>query len=249
MSRIVAISSGKGGVGKTSLTANLAILLAQSGKKVLVMDGDTGLANLDVQLNVQPGKDLAHVIGGTATLSDVALPLTGLNLKRGSITLIPGRAGHAGLTTLSQPQLTSLLTDLRELAETYDLTLIDVAAGVTPAQLLMAAQADSTLLVTTPDPASLTDAYAFIKLLWQQHQCANARLVVNQATVREAKAVHTRLSTAAQNFLQLPPLPLLGNIPADRHYAAAVKTQQQAAIAFPHAAAVKALQDIVTQLA
>lgn len=249
MSRIIAISSGKGGVGKTSLTVNLAILLANEGKKVLLMDGDTGLANLDVQLNLQPEKDLAHVIGGTATLENVQLPLKTLGLRRGSVTLIPGRAGHAGLTNLTQPQLTSILNDLRTLSQQYDITLLDVAAGVTPSQLLMCAQSDSTLLVTTPDPASLTDAYALIKLLWQQHQCANARLVVNQATQREAKTVHTRLNAAAQNFLSLPTIPLLGNVPSDRLYATAVKQQQQAAIAFPQAPAIKALQAVAAQLA
>ncbi len=244
---IYAIASGKGGVGKTSLTLNLAASLAQAGKRVLLLDGDTGLANLDVQLNVQPQKDLAHVLACTATLSDIALPIPQLTLK-GGVTLLPGRAGHSGLTNVTQPQLLTLLTDLRTLSTSYDITLIDVAAGVAPAQLLMCAQADATLLVTTPDPSSLTDAYALIKLLWQQHNTSNTRLIANQASKIEASQLHTRLTTAAEKFLQLPPLPLLTQIPSDRLYSTAVKSQQIATLTYPQSAAVEAISKLAQSI-
>ena len=258
---VYAIASGKGGVGKTSLTLNLATVLAKQGHNVLLLDGDTGLANLDVQLNVQPERDLAHVLAGQATLSDIALPIppqpgTKANTK-GSITLIPGRAGHAGLTSVTQPQLTTLLTDLHTLASAerdtqnakrYTIVLIDVAAGVAPAQLLMCAQATSTLLVTTPDPSSLTDAYALIKLLWQQHGTSNTRLIVNQASKTEAASVHTRLTTAAEKFLQLPPLPFITHIPSDKLYANAVKSQQIAALTYPQSTAVEAIESLAKTL-
>lgn len=247
---VYAVASGKGGVGKTSLTLNLAAVLAKQGHKVLLLDGDTGLANLDVQLNVQPERDLAHYLAGQATLSDILLPIPQLTTPKGSVTLIPGRAGHAGLTNVTQPQLSTLLTDLHTLAqaEQFTTTLIDVAAGVAPAQLLMCAQATATLLVTTPDPSSLTDAYALIKLLWQQHGTSNTRLIANQASKTEALQVHTRITTAAEKFLQLPPIPLLGQVPADRLYAAAVKSQQLAAVSFPQSTAVDAITAIATNL-
>ncbi len=247
---LFAIASGKGGVGKTSLTLNLAALMAQQGQHVLLLDGDTGLANLDVQLNVQPVKDLAHVLAGQATLADIALPIPQLSQGKGSVTLLPGRAGHAGLTSVTQPQLTQLLTDLRTLTLTPSPTviLIDVAAGVAPAQLLMCAQSTATLLVTTPDPSSLTDAYALIKLLWQQHGTANTRLIVNQASKTEGTQVHTRLTTAAENFLKLPPLPLLGIIPTDKHYSQAVRAQRIAALTAPQSTAVEALETLLPNL-
>ena len=247
---VYAIASGKGGVGKTSLTLNLATTLARHGHRVLLLDGDTGLANLDVQLNVQPERDLAHVLAGQATLEDISLPIPQLTSpKGGSVTLLPGRAGHLGLTNVTQPQLTSLLTDLQTLANSkYTIALIDVAAGVAPAQLIMCAQSAATLLVSTPDPSSLTDAYALIKLLWQQNGVANTRLIVNQASTREAQQVHTRLSTAAEKFLGLPPLPLLGYVPADRLYTAAVRAQQIAALTYPQSTAVAAIETLATNL-
>ena len=248
---VFAIASGKGGVGKTSLTLNLATLLARQGQHVLLLDGDTGLANLDVQLNVQPQKDLAHVLAGQASLAEIALPIPQLSGGKGRVTLLPGRAGHAGLTSVTPPQLTQLLTDLRMLPATaapYSVILIDVAAGVAPAQLLMCAQSTATLLVSTPDPSSLTDAYALIKLLWQQHGTANTRLIVNQASSTEGRQVHTRLSTAAENFLKLPPLPLLGVIPSDKLYAAAVRSQSIAALTAPQSTAVNALETLLPKL-
>lgn len=243
-----AIASGKGGVGKTSLTLNIAALLAKQGQRVLLLDGDTGLANLDVQLNVQPVKDLAHVLAGQATLSEIALPIPQLSQGKGSVTLLPGRAGHSGLTNVTQPQLTQLLTDLRALNTNATVILIDVAAGVAPAQLIMCAQSTATLLVSTPDPSSLTDAYALIKLLWQQHGTANTRLIVNQASKTEGQQVHTRLSTAAENFLKLPPLPLLGIIPQDKLYSTAVRSQHIAALSYPQSTAVEAIEALLPQL-
>lgn len=246
---VYAIASGKGGVGKTSLTLNLATVLAQSGHNVLLLDGDTGLANLDVQLNVQPERDLAHVLAGQATLSDIMLPIPQLSTGKGSVTLIPGRAGHSGLTNVTQPQLTTLLTDLHALSSQFTITLIDVAAGVAPAQLIMCAQSTATLLVSTPDPSSLTDAYALIKLLWQQHGTSNTRLIVNQASKIEGPQVHTRLTTAAEKFLQLPPLPLLGIVPSDKLFATAVKSQQIAALTYPQSTAVTAIEVLAKTLA
>lgn len=247
---VLAVASGKGGVGKTSLTLTLATLLARKGRRVLLLDGDTGLANLDVQLNLQPEKDLSHVLSGAATLEEIALPIPQLTFGKGTVTLLPGRAGHIGMANATLPALNKLMADVRTFAQTqaYDVVLVDVAAGIGEAQLTLCAQADSTLLVTTPDPSALTDAYALIKLLWQQHGTANTRLIVTIATAREGAYVHQRLTTATETFLKLPPLPLLGIIPACKQYATAVRQHQLVAVAYPNAPAVAAVEELLTKL-
>lgn len=238
-----AVASGKGGVGKTSVTLSLATVLAKQGRRVLVLDADTGLANADLQLNLQPQHDLAHVLSGSHTLADIQL-----TAPQG-FTLLPGRAGHQGLINLSQPAVTALIGQLQSLADAFDITLIDVAAGLQSPVLHLCAAAQHTLLLTTPDPAAFMDAYALIKVLWQQQGVANAQLVVNQATVREAEAVHTRLNTATQHFLQLPPLPLLGSIPTCKAFAAAVRGHQLPAVAAPHSPAMAAIEQLAGRLA
>ncbi len=240
--KLYTIASGKGGVGKTSLTLNLAATLAKQGKRVLVVDVDTGLANADVQLNLKPTYDLAHALSGEKHLREIISPTPY------GFGLIAGRSGHLGLASLNLPTLTQWLNELRELGRDYDVILLDAAAGIAPPTLLMAAQSTATLLITTPDPSSLTDAYALLKLLWLQHGAANARLVVNLATAREAAQVHTRLNTAAAAFLHLPPVPLLGQIPACKYFAQAVKNHELAVAAFPASAALVALAAVAKQL-
>ncbi len=236
------IASGKGGVGKTSFTLNLATVLAQQGKRVLVVDADTGLANADVQLNLQPTADLADVLQGAKPLAAVVQPTPH------GFDLIAGRSGHPGLIGLTTPTLLRWLQDLKSLATAYDFVLLDAAAGVAPTTLLLSAHSHATLLLTTPDPSSLTDAYALVKLLWRQHGVANARLIVNQATEREAAQVQTRLNSAVQGFLQLQPLPLLGSLPSCKYYAQAVRNHALVSVEFPHSPAVVAIRELAANL-
>lgn len=240
--RIYAIASGKGGVGKTSLTLTMAVLLAKRKKRVLVVDADTGLANLDVQLNITPTKDLLYVVTGQAAVADVIL-----GTPHG-FDVIPGRAGHSGMANLSQAAVGSLMANLRTLTTRYDIILLDISAGVHAAALAFCAAADATLLITIPDPSSLTDAYALMKLLWKEHGSANVQLIINQASSREAAAVHAKLAHAAEHFLGLPDVPLLGHVPPCRQYASAVKTHQLPAIAYPNSAAVEGMGLIISSL-
>jgi flagellar biosynthesis protein FlhG len=240
--RILTIASGKGGVGKTSFTLNLATVLASQGETVLVVDGDTGLANADIQLNIKPVADLADALEGRKPLAEIITPTPH------GFHFIAGRSGHLGLSALPLPTLTTWLNDLRALGQTYSTILVDAAAGITPQTLLMCAQSQTTVVLTTPDPASLTDAYALIKVLWQQHHTLNARVVVNQATAREATHVHTRLTTAITNFLKLTPPPLVGHIPTCKYWSQAVRNHELTAHTFPHSPAITALRELAPRL-
>lgn len=239
--KLYTIASGKGGVGKTSMTLNLAASAAHLGKRVLVVDGDTGLANADVQLNIRPEFDLAYALTAQKPLADIITPTPH------RFDLIAGRAGHTGLAGLLLPTLSNWLNELRALT-TYDIILLDAAAGISPHTLLMCAQSTSTLLLTTPDPSSLTDAYALLKMLWQQHNCSNAQLIVNQATPREGALVHKRLTTAAEQFLKIQPLPLMGSIPSCKYYSQAIKNHQLAFAAFPHSPALQEVRNLAKAL-
>lgn len=239
---LYAVASGKGGVGKTSLTITMAALWAKQGKKVLVIDGDTGLANIDVQLNLKPEKDLGHVLTGKATLLETVVK-TPLGFE-----VAPGRSGHGGLANLPMGAVQVLLRQARSLAPDYDVILLDVAAGISATELAFCAGSDAVLVVTTPDPSAYTDAYALVKLLWKEHGLANTRLIVNMASAREGADIHKRLAQAAEHFLGLPDLAYAGHIPPCRQYAQAIKLHQLPVVAFPTSPAVVAVGKLLTAL-
>lgn len=240
---IIAMASGKGGAGKTGMTLNLATLLANQGLKVLVFDGDMGLGNVDVQLGLTPHKDLGHVISGQATLEDV------ISKSERGFWVIPGRSGHEQLPFLTALEQRDILKDLRNVAGAFDVVLIDVAAGVGKEVLTFVDFADRTLLVTTPDPSSITDAYAVAKLLKVRYNKETCEVLVNNAgTDSEGRMTYEKMKTAADKFLGVD-LPLVGIVPHDRQYATAVKMQKVAAQAFPNCDAVKALTSIAKKIA
>lgn len=239
---IIAVASGKGGVGKTSLSVNLATALAQQKLNVLVFDGDFGLANLDVQLGLAPARDLSDVMNGKATLEEIII-----KSERG-FSLIPGRSGASNLPFMNTLEQKGILNQLKHLSGAFDLVLIDVAAGLDEQVLGLCAYADRTLLVTAPDPSAITDAYALLKLLKMRHHYAACELVINQAgSQTEAQRTAEKLQTAARTFLGLE-LPHLASVPYDREFSTAVKMQTIALQAFPNAKASTALSQLATNL-
>jgi flagellar biosynthesis protein FlhG len=242
MTPVYAVASGKGGVGKTSLTLTMATLWAKQGKRVLVVDGDVGLANIDVQLNLKPNKDLGDVLAGKATLLETVVK-TPLGFE-----VVPGRSGHGGLANLPMAAVQLVLRQVRALAPDYDVVLVDVAAGVGATELALCAGCDAVLVITTPDPSAYTDAYALVKLLWKEHGLAHGRVVVNMASAREGADIHKRLAQAAEHFLGLPDLAYAGHVPPCRQYAQAVKLHQLPVVAFPNSPAVVAVGKIIAEL-
>jgi len=157
--QVLGVTSGKGGVGKTNLSVNLAISLAQQGRRVLVIDADLGLANVDILLDETPLKTLEHIILGEETLEEVLVE------SKHGITLLPGASGVAGLTNLDQTQRMRLLQAVDGLESRFDTVIVDTPAGIGNNAAFFASAAQDVLVVATPEPTSMTDAYAMIKVL------------------------------------------------------------------------------------
>lgn len=194
--RVIAVTSGKGGVGKSSLSANLAITLAAKNRRVVVFDADLGLANLDVILGVNPRFTLEQVVSGERTIPEVLFDAPG------GIRIIPGGSGVSTLVQLSGPQLDRFLSELNTLAGETDYLIFDTGAGIDDSVMTFLQAADEVLLVVTPDPSSITDAYATAKTLFSRQPAARVRVVMNAAESEEhARLVFDRLSQVAQQYL------------------------------------------------
>jgi len=204
---LIAVASGKGGVGKTWFSITLSHALARAGKSVLLFDGDLGLANIDVQLGLMPKRDLNDVIRGRLGLDKVIQ-----RYEEGGFDIVAGRAGQASLSALPSQRLAFLRDQLIEVAEQYDAVILDLGAGVDRTVRMLSASAARTLLITTDEPTSLTDAYAFIKLGSAAGLSKNVGIVVNQAaSAAEGERTYKTLLKACENFLRLSP-PLIGMI-------------------------------------
>lgn len=207
---ILAVASGKGGVGKTWFSITLSHALARAGKRVLLFDGDLGLANVDVQLGLMPRRDLNDVIRGRLGLEKVIQ-----RFDDGGFDIVAGRSGQASLSALPGQRLSLLRDQLLDVADSYDVVVCDLGAGVDRTVRMFSAAATRTLLITTDEPTSLTDAYAFIKLGSAAGMSRNVSIVVNMAPgVTEGEKTYRTLLRACENFLRLAP-PMAGMIRLD----------------------------------
>ncbi len=247
--RIIAITSGKGGVGKTLLSANLAAALARRGERVLVIDADLGLANLDVVLNLQPRRTLHDVFTGRATLDQAVLDAPGdfQVLLAGS-----GLIEYSRLTPEVREQFARLLDTVRP---RYDRILLDTGAGISDVVLYAISLADDALVIATPEPTSLADAYATVKVLGLQQGRASMLLVVNQIQrPGEGRQIATQLQSVIERFVQLPDggrirLQPLGEIPTDASVRQAVQRRQLVMTTFPGSDVAKGIGAIAARLA
>lgn len=218
-SKILAVASGKGGVGKTWLTITLAHAAARAGLRAIVLDGDMGLANVDIQLGMAPQRDLSAWSHSDTPLEAI------VQTTPAGFDLIPGASGSGAMAGMTGPEIARLGGDFHALAESYDLGFIDVAAGVEPAQLRLAGAAGRCILTITEDPTSLTDGYAFVKLAQRLKRPPAFQVVVNMAETPESGAkAHGALANACGSFLKITP-PLVGVIRRDPGVAAAIRRQ------------------------
>ncbi|NJR20545.1 MAG: MinD/ParA family protein [Hyphomonadaceae bacterium] len=241
MGRITAIASGKGGVGKTFISVSIARALAERGDRILLVDGDLGLANVDIQLGVQPDLNLAHVMNGQATLAEAVVRIAGGAANPGGFDLLPGSHGVAAIANLSPRDVQRIAAGIQALSFSYDRVLIDLAAGIGHGVLKLAAEADEVLLVALDEPSSLTDAYAFAKLLRGRQRKARIGVVANRVKNRaEAARVQAALARACSTYLGFEP----GNS-GFVHEDASVKSALRAqALLSRHAPDARALMDI-----
>jgi flagellar biosynthesis protein FlhG len=240
--RTIAVTSGKGGVGKSNVALNLAILLSAGGSRVALVDADMGLANIDVLADVDVRANLSHVIGGTRRLEEIVLDLPS------GVQLVPGANGLANLAHLSDFQRTQLVRQLSALEADNDVIIIDTAAGIGPDVLQFAASADNALLVTTPEPTAITDAYALAKVLHRGGYAGQMSLLVNFATDRhEARTTFQRISGVARQFLGAA-IYDAGYVLDDPKIREAVRRREPFVLAFPRCAASRCMAALATKL-
>ncbi|MCC6581385.1 MAG: MinD/ParA family protein, partial [Phycisphaeraceae bacterium] len=215
--RIIAVTSGKGGVGKSNFSVNLAICLRQLGDRVVLVDADLGTANADVLCNLQPRYTLTDVVDGRMSMEDILIEAPG------GFLLLPGASGLAQMAAMNDDQRSQVIRQLRCLDQHADVIVIDTGAGVGPNVLGFALCADEVVVVTTPEPPAMADAYAVIKALQRMRQRLDLRLVVNMAhQAEEGPEVFERMDNVCRRFLSLS-LRYGGMVPHDMALALAVR--------------------------
>lgn len=240
--RTLAITSGKGGVGKTNFTTNLALLLARSGQRVLVVDADLGLANIHVVLGLAPPYHLEHVLRGEKTLREIICP------GPCGLQIIAGGSGIAELANLDNAQRQRFIGGLAELDDLADIILVDTGAGLSHNVLGFVLSVEEVIILTTPEPTAITDAYATIKVVSRENPDARLRLVVNMATSdTEAHAAAKRLQLVSDQFLKVQ-LEVLGHLPQDTSVQRAVRAQMPFVLGTPETPAALALQTICDRI-
>jgi flagellar biosynthesis protein FlhG len=240
--RVLAVASGKGGVGKTSIVANLGTLLARRGLKVMLLDGDFGLANLDILLNLNPRRNLGHLLRGEAQASEVLVD-GGEGLQ-----VIPGASGVGTLADLELAEREALLSAVLPLTAGADLVLVDTSAGIGRNVVGLCEAASEVMLVTNPEPTSLTDGYGLLKVLLGRRPDVSVRLLVNSVSgAEEARAVFGKLEQVVLRFLGAK-LRYLGHVERDPCVSRATLRQAPFVTAYPRCPAAKCLEKIAEEI-
>ncbi|CCQ73043.1 MinD/ParA family protein [Magnetospira sp. QH-2] len=240
---MIAVASGKGGVGKTWFAITLTHALAVRDYHTLLFDGDLGLANVDIQLGLMPKHDLGGVISGRMALNQATV-----HHEETGLDIIAGRSGSGSLANIPASRLQILTEDLRMLSATYDWVVMDLGAGVERTVRQMAELAGTCLVVSTDEPTSLTDAYAFIKVLHMERPATNIKIVVNMANSRkEGERTYNTLLKACEGFLKISP-PLAGVIRRDPKIPDSIRAQMPLITRHPNSEAAQDVETIAKNL-
>ncbi|MDD2619647.1 MAG: MinD/ParA family protein [Syntrophomonadaceae bacterium] len=241
-SRVVVISSGKGGVGKSTLALNIAINLCIKGKKVILMDADMGLANLDVMLGLVTKYNLYHMIQEKKTLKDITIS------GPEGLKIIPGGSGISELANLNEDQLKRILVELRKLDGEYDYMIIDTGAGISKSVIAFLMAADDVIVITTPEPTSITDAYSIVKSVTKNSFVGNMYMVVNRVNDNsEGILVAEKFKLVCEKFLNCTIKPL-GHIVNEPLIGEGIRRQQAFVQIFPKSPAARNIDLITSNL-
>jgi flagellar biosynthesis protein FlhG len=241
--RVIAVTGGKGGVGKTNVSANLGVSLAMHGERVLLLDADLGLANVDVLLGLQPGVNLSHVIKGDCALDDV--------LMEGphGLRIIPAASGVKRMAELGHAEHAGLIRAFSALSFNPEILLVDTAAGISDSVVTFVRAAHEVLVVVCDEPASITDAYALIKILHREYGVDRFRVLANMVhSVLEGAELYKKLAKVADRFLDVN-LDYVGAIPYDEYLRKAVQKQRALVDAYPRSKAALAFGKVAQKVA
>lgn len=244
--RVITITSGKGGVGKSSISVNLAIQISRLGKRVVILDADFGLANVEIMFGIRPRYSLLDVLKGDKALRDVIME------GPEGIGFISGGSGIRELTNLNKDEIQSFIRMMYELDQIADIVIVDTGAGISDTVIELVAASTEVLLVATPEPTSITDAYALLKTLHRKQEYHNneikIKMIGNQiSSYEEGKELFDKLYVVVSKFLDIQ-LEYLGTIPYDGHIPKAIMKQQPISLAYPNAAAARALFELAMVL-
>ncbi len=241
--RVFSFSSGKGGVGKTNVVTNVALALRKMGYRSMILDADLGLANVDVILGLAPKYNIRHVLSGQKNLCEILL-----QGPRG-VLILPAGSGIPELTNLNEAEKLLLLAEMEDLGDSIDVMLIDTSAGISDTVLYFNMAAQERVVVVTPEPTSITDAYALMKVLSNRHHIKEFSILVNWSRgAQEAKKVFRQLSAVTDRFLGQLSLNYLGFIPGDEAVSRAVRNQKAVLEMFPGSGAGKGFVALAEKL-
>lgn len=241
--QVIAVTGGKGGVGKTNVSVNLAVALADLGRRVMLLDADFGLANVDVLLGLAPKRTLAEVMAGECDLRDVLL--TG----PGGVRIVPASSGTQGLVEMTPLQHAGLIQAFSDLGDNLDVLIVDTAAGIGDSVTSFVRAAQEVVLVVCDEPTSITDAYALIKLLNQQYGMLTFRVLANMAhSPHEGRNLYRKLVSVTERFLEDVVLQYLGAIPYDEMVRKAVQKQKPVYEAYPRSKSALAYKAIAQKV-
>ena len=240
--RVICVTSGKGGVGKTSIAVNIAISLAKKGLRVLLVDADFGLSNVDVMMGVTPPYDLSHVIRGTKKVRDIVAE------GPGGVSVVSGGSGMSDLLNITESQLAKIMDHLLSLEDIADIIIMDTGAGITPLIVRMIAAAEETIIITTPEPTAIMDSYALCKSVVKAEADSHLWLLINRAeSLAEAEATTQKFVSVVRLYLQKEVKPL-GYVMNDPSVSRGVRQQQPFLLTYPRSPAARNIDALAWKL-